>query len=87
MYIIYKFHIFFKLYDSIPMDLRLHYLIQTSETSAFLTGLLTGIFQYLKKTYWKFYNQNFKFNISVPCRNFDNWGPMYRTDYSLYTMA
>jgi len=49
MCIVYTFGIFSKLYDAIPMHLRLCYLIQTSETSAFLTGLLTGMFHYLKK--------------------------------------
>lgn len=42
MCLIYTFGIFFKLFDSIPMHLRLCYLIQTSETIAILTGLLTS---------------------------------------------
>lgn len=48
MCIIYTFGIFFKLYDSIAIYLRV-YLIKTSETSAFLTVLLIGMFHYLKK--------------------------------------
>lgn len=59
MCIIYSFGIFFKLYDLILIYLRVCYLIQTSETSAFLTGLLTGMFHYLKKNLLKILQPKF----------------------------